>query len=241
MSRAMKRAICLLGIVGSWHVISLHTIAIAQEVDRDSLRASPLAGTPSAASPFLVGLVIPAPIAAGYRTRDWVRDSLPRGGGSVDDLARLDMIYLRALGESEGDLESTMLASLIATFEHQTIPLSFGINLPLTLEPDDSFERRVAVLPRHLFIDNPRGDDRDKLQHFFASAWLAIMLDNGTLADVIGLGIESGEEAFIRGGANDSRDVRANRLGHLFIEMLREHPETLPSMLFRAWNRGSGQ
>jgi hypothetical protein len=53
----------------------------------------------------------------------------------------------------------------------------------------------------------------------------------------MGLGIEIGEDAFVTGGANDRRDVRANRLGHHFAELLREHPDALPSMMFRAWNR----
>jgi hypothetical protein len=153
----------------------------------------------------------------------------------------MDMIYLRAMNEAGGDIGAALFASLIATFEHRKIPFTFGLSLPLTLESDASFTRRVDRLPRRLFADRPEGDDRDKLQHFFASAWLAWGLDNGEIADVIGLAVEAGEHAFIAGGANDRRDVRANRLGHLFVELLRQYPRAVPSVLFRAWNRQAAE
>lgn len=197
-----------------------------------SLVARTIEGAPSAAEPLQ--LLLPAGIRAGYLTRAWVRDSLV-GAAEADDLTRMDLIYLRALCEAEGDIEAALLASLIACFEHRTIPLSFGINLPLTFEPQDDFDRRVERLPRKLFADG--ADDRDKLQHFFASAWLAWTLDNAEAADLIGLAVEAGEDAFVRGGADDPRDVRTNRLGHLFVELLRRYPRALPSAMFRAWNR----
>jgi hypothetical protein len=181
--------------------------------------------------------LLPNGVVAGYRARVWVRDSLPPESDSVADLDRVDMIYLRALREAGGDIESALLASLIATFEHRTIPFTFGFDLPLTFEPRDLFDRRVARLPGHLFLDHPNGGDRDKLQHFFASAWLAHTLDNGLLADIIGQGVEQGESSFIVGGADDPRDIRANRLGQLFVELLATHPRALPSSMFRAWNR----
>jgi hypothetical protein len=147
------------------------------------------------------------------------------------------MIYLRALGESEGEIGTALFAALIASFEHPTIPLTIGIDLPLTLEPHEAFTRRIALLPRHLYADNPTGGDRDKLQHFFGSAWLAYALDHAELADLTGLFVEAGESLFIRGGVNDPRDVRTNRLGQLFVELLRRHPNALPSTMFKAWNR----
>jgi len=185
----------------------------------------------------ILDLLLPAAMRAGYRTRAWVRDSLPPAGDSISDLDRLDMIYLRALRESEGDIESALFASLIACFEHRTIPFTFGLDLPLTFEPEELFKQRVARLPRRLFLDKPGGDDSDKAQHFFASAWLAHALDNDLLADIIGHGVEAGEALFIKGGADDPRDVRANRLGQLYVELLTHHPRALPSTMFRAWNR----
>ena len=187
--------------------------------------------------PSPLDLFLPEFLQTSYLTRAWVREYLPPAGDSLDDLDRLDMIYLRALREAGGDQGVALIASLFAVFEHRTIPLSFGLNLPLTLEPPDAFGRRVARLPSKLFADLPDGNDRDKLQHFFASAWLAWILENGGLADFIGLGIEAGEDAFVNGGVNDPRDVRANRLGQHFATLLRDYPDARPSMMFRAWNR----
>ena len=109
--------------------------------------------------------------------------------------------------------------------------------LTLTFEGQAEFDRRVAKLPQRLFADLPNGDDRDKLQHFFASAWLARALDSRHAADLIGWGIEIGERLLLTGEAEDPRDIRANRLGQLFAELLNSHPAALPSMMFDAWNR----
>ena len=225
----------LLSVAAIPLVAALLPAAARAQSPLDSLIRTPLDGAPSPASPL--DLLLPAPIRVGYMTRAWVRDSLPPASDTLDDLARLDMIYVRAIGESSGDIGMALFASLIACFEHRTIPFSFGLHLPLTLEPQEAFDRRVARLPEFLFADQPRGNDRDKLQHFFASASLAWGLDNAPLADLAGLGIESGEEAFISGGADDPRDVRANRLGQHFAELLRSYPYALPSLLFRAWNK----
>jgi hypothetical protein len=231
--RAARHGVLLLAMALAY--LPSHAQTSDESSRLDSLIRTPLDGAPSQASPL--DLLLPAPIRAGYLTRSWVRDSLPPASDSLDDLARLDMIYVRAIGESSGDIGVALFASLIACFEHRTIPFSFGLHLPLTLEPQDAFERRVARLPEKIFADQPRGNDRDKLQHFFASASLAWGLDNAALADLAGLGIESGEAAFIAGGADDPRDVRANRLGQHFAELLRDYPHALPSVLFRAWNR----
>lgn len=208
----------------------LHTDSARTALLQHALGEEPRPGSP-------LDLLLPPAMRAGYRTRAWVRDSLPPTGDSIADLDRLDMIYLRALRESGGDIESALFASLIASFEHRTIPFTFGLDLPLTFEPEELFKRRVARLPRRLFLDKPGGDDSDKAQHFFASAWLAYALDNDLLADIIGHGVEAGEAFFIKGGADDPRDIRANRLGHLYVELLARHPRALPSTMFRAWNR----
>jgi hypothetical protein len=189
-------------------------------------------------SPF--DLLYPAVYRAGARTRVWVRDSLAPAD-SAGDLDRVDLIWSRALLETDGDLDRALFATLMAVFEHRTIPFTFGLVLPLTLEPDDQFKIRYARLPSHLFADRPSGGDQDKLQHFFASAWLAHMVDNRSMADVSGWGIEIGEALFIRGGANDPRDMRANRLGQDFAALLRIYPDATPSAMFRAWNREYGR
>jgi len=190
---------------------------------------------PTATTPL--DLLLPGFLRTGYSTRVWVRDSLPPRSDSLSDLDRMDLIYLHALNEASGDYSQALIAATIATFEHRTIPLQIGIDLPLTLESQEKFDRRVANLPDILFADIPEGNDRDKLQHFFASAWLTWTLDDGWAADMVGLGIEVGEEWILQGGVSDRRDIRANRLGQIFAQLLRNHPDALPSMAIRAWNR----
>lgn len=189
----------------------------------------------SATSSFPLDLLLPGFLRAAYNTRLWVRDSL--SSDTTDDLGKIDQIYRRALSETNGDHTVALLAAAIATMEHRHIPFAIGIDLPLTLETQEAFDQRVAKLPKRLFADLPNGDDRDKLQHFFASAWLASALDSRHAADAIGWGIEIGEQLLLTGGVHDPRDIRANRLGQLFAELLNNHPTALPSMMFDAWNR----
>lgn len=185
----------------------------------------------------LYDLLLPGFLRVGYATREWTRDSLPPASDTLDEIARIDLIYARAVAEAAGDLDLALVGALFAVFEHQTIPLTFGLKLPLTLEPKELFDRRVAQLPTAFLADRPDGDDRDKLQHFFGSALIARLLDNAELADAVGLLVEQGEDIMVAGGVNDARDVRANRLGQIFAEMLREDPHVLPGVVLRAWNR----
>ncbi len=180
-------------------------------------------------------IVLPTEVSAGYRTRSWLRDWI--ASSDVDDLTKVDLIYLRALAECNGRRSEALLATAIALLEHRFLPTPIGLLIPLTLESQEEFQKRIAHLPRHLFVDNVAGDDRDKLQHFFASAWLASSLDNGGVADAIGDAVEVGEDLFIPGGIDDPRDRRANRLGQLFAHLLERYPDILPGDLFRAWNR----
>lgn len=192
----------------------------------------------SSISPSL-DILVPRFLRAIYHTRAWVRDSLGRArtNNITNDVGKVDQIYRHALAEANGDHTVALLAAAIATLEHRHIPLAIGIDLPLTFESRTDFNRRVATLPRRLFADRPNGDDRDKLQHFFASAWLTLALGSRKSADAIGWGIERGEQLLLSGQAQDLRDIRANRLGQRFAELLKHHPTALPSMMFNGWNR----
>ncbi|KXK53328.1 MAG: hypothetical protein UZ07_CHB004002799 [Chlorobi bacterium OLB7] len=192
---------------------------------------------PASITPLLdpLDILLPGFLRAAYNTRTWVRDSL--ASSDTNGLEAVDQIYRRALFETDGDHTLALLAAAIATMEHRQLQFSIGLTLPLTFEGQAEFDRRVAKLPQRLFADLPNGDDRDKLQHFFASAWLARALDSRHAADLIGWGIEIGEGLLLTGEAEDPRDIRANRLGQLFAELLNSHPAALPSMMFDAWNR----
>ncbi len=213
--------------------LSLATAEGARGQNLDSLRRLAVDGAPSVGG--LHHAILPGVLGAAYRTRAWVRDSLPTTG--VSDLTKIDLIFLRALAETNGDRRDAILATAVSVLVTKTIPTNFGLELPLALETDREFNDRVNRLPDHLYADQPNGNDLDKLQHFFFSAWLSWDLDNRGIADLLGNGVESGEDLFIRGGASDIRDVRTNRLGALFARLLGEYPDLLPSRLFMAWNR----
>jgi hypothetical protein len=162
----------------------------------------------------LLGPIVPHGVREGYEVRQFI---IEHG----DDLSRLppqqamDEIYLHALRETNGDKGAAYLATLIAVLEHRNIPISgIGIELPLTLESDSIFRERVGHLPKNIYGQGH--DDRDKLQHFFANAWLKKELGMEWLVLLIGELIEVGEDAVVEGGVYDERDKTANRDGIRF-------------------------
>lgn len=140
----------------------------------------------------------------------------------------MNVIYLQALMETNGDKGAASLATLIAVLEHRNIPISgIGIQLPLTLERDSVFAKRVGYLPRNIYGEGH--DDRDKLQHFFANSWLKKELGMEWLVRLIGELIEVGEDAIVDGGVYDERDKIANRDGFRFGIGSSDSLEALPS------------
>jgi hypothetical protein len=86
--------------------------------------------------------------------------------------------------------------------------------LPLTFESEEKFNSRVERLPSHIITDTI--DDKDKMQHFFLSAYLKRTLQMNSLVRIMGSLVEFGEDAFIVGGMNDERDMHANMNGVRF-------------------------
>ncbi len=165
-------------------------------------------------------LFLPRGIVEGYRLRDDILSNefiaLPKGN-MQRDRERFDLIYEDAYFLCKGDLKESLLATLIGVFEHKTIPIKFFgavINLPLSLESSARFDERISRLPEYIYSD--RVKDRDKLQHFFISAYLKKVFGSGWLVRGLGELVEIGEDLFIIGGANDRRDVVANNDGIRF-------------------------
>jgi hypothetical protein len=168
--------------------------------------------------------------------RAYVRDSrfaeLTRRCG---DMRAVDAIYLRALKIAEYNISRALFLSMIACVEHQNldirIPLVGAVRMPLSFEADSLFKARIANLPARLYHDTPNDPhgDRDKLQHFFGSAYLAYVSESPEFSRSTGNVIEWGEAQFVVGGADDPRDRRANKQGARFGHDLLSVKTLLPS------------
>jgi hypothetical protein len=164
---------------------------------------------------WLASWILPDGFREGYDVREFIAspvyDSLRK---IANDRETLDALYEYAYYKTHGDERSAAFAMLVAVFEHRTIPLKLGLAIPLSFEEREAFERRVERLPRYIYNDTT--DDRDKLQHFFSAAYAKLTLGMSWLVNAFGETIEIFEEKLVTGGANDRRDVVANRDGMRF-------------------------
>jgi hypothetical protein len=151
------------------------------------------------------------------------------------DIPAVDAIYLKSLGISDHNISRALFISMMAVFEHRYIdikvPFFKYIRLPLTFEKDSVFKSRINHLPSDLYTHKLKKivDDRDKLQHFFGSAYLAYASEAPSFALTFGDLIEWGEASFIVGGTDDIRDKRANNEGKSFGRDLLVIKTLLPS------------
>jgi hypothetical protein len=151
------------------------------------------------------------------------------------DLQAVDAIYLRSLVIAEYDIRKALFLSLMAVLEHRTIdlkmPLVRYVPLPLTFETKSEFHARVKHVPKTLYSDSPNSKegDRDKPQHFFASAFLAYTSNAPDYIQMLGDAVEWAEPILVIGGADDPRDRRANDQGMLFGRDLISDNILLPS------------
>ncbi|MGA7160343.1 MAG: hypothetical protein WBZ48_05035 [Bacteroidota bacterium] len=155
---------------------------------------------------------------------------------TCSDTLAVDAIFARAFDIADGTMSHALLIATLATFDHFRlgikIPLVGAIYLPLTIvESRRGFTERYSRLPRHVLpdIEGLRKRDRDKLQHFFGSAYLTYIFSSKTIANYFGDFIEWGEPPFIVGGDYDERDKFANHLGQEFGMRLLDGEEVMPS------------
>lgn len=158
------------------------------------------------------------------------------------DRKAADAIFVHAMTLTHNNTSVALLISTVATLDHYVVgvrvPL-LNFFLPLSNESAEEFAARVKNLPGRLYPDSPAGGpgyagDRDKLQHFFGSAYIAFTFESQGASERVGEFIEIGEEAAIVGGVLDSRDRRANWNGNQFGTALLANNRRYPSDFFRA-------
>ena len=186
---------------------------------------------------FVGGLFTPQLVKDARSLREYIRD--PRFAELMKrcgDLRAADEIFLRALKITEYNIARALFLSMVGCLEHQNIdvkvPVVGVVDLPLTFEADSLFKARVINLPSRLYNDTPPEGDRDKLQHFFGSAYLSYVSESPELARSAGNMVEWGEARMVVGGVDDPRDRRANKQGETFGHDLLYIKIMLPSDYF---------
>ena len=186
-------------------------------------------------------------IAAETGLKDFIRtpefDAWRRFAG---DARAVDAIWVRAMALTANNTSLALLAATLATFDHEVVGLripALALYFPLTGESSGDFAARVRNLPASFYPDSPPGGhgDRDKLQHFFGSAWIAFTFESRGAAARVGNFVEEGEDAVIVDGVLDDRDARANWNGSEFGAALLAHNRIYPSSFFHAPLAGAGR
>jgi hypothetical protein len=150
-----------------------------------------------------------------------------------DDTLAVDAIFDQAMLIADENVKHALLISTFAVMDHRKlgfkVPVIGSIYIPLTTENDSLFRLRRTHLPKKVLNDNLKASDKDKLQHFFGSAYITYSTNSNSFAEWIGDLLEIGEDRFVLGGKDDPRDKQANAKGREFGLRLLKDENVLPS------------
>ncbi|MGE5364586.1 MAG: hypothetical protein ACM3SM_10675 [Bacteroidota bacterium] len=153
-----------------------------------------------------------------------------------DDLSMTDSLYLKALDYTDGNISEALLFLTFTTVPYNKIPLvipgiRLSVPIPLVSANDSIFELKNRNLPSQLFFDTPQDGygDRDKLAHFFGSAYLSHISNIFDFTKIIGIFVEEFEEKFYIQSKADPRDIRADDMGNMFGKALKKNKKLMPS------------
>jgi hypothetical protein len=157
----------------------------------------------------------------------------------IGDVSAVDSIYSTALQFTDQNIAEALLGLMLATVPYREVPvqvplLSFILYYPLTSADSETFLTKNENLPKNLFFDSPQNNfgDKDKLAHFFGSAFLSYESKFFDLGKLIGYFVEVFEESFKVQSSVDIRDLDVNEYGRFFGELLKENDNLLPSQIF---------
>lgn len=154
----------------------------------------------------------------------------------------LDSIYYKSLYHFKGDKSETLLALTFATIPFKKIPLELPligrIDLPLPAVRDSIYYLKNKNLPRNLFFDsdNSEIDNRDKIAHFFGSAFLSYNVDLFNFTEFMSIFIETFEAGFKIEGFFDPRDIIVNDLGKNFGNIIEDGNRISPGNYIILYN-----
>lgn len=157
----------------------------------------------------------------------------------IGDVSAVDSIFIDATKFAEGNISEALLALMLATVPYNEVPIQIPlfnstIYYPLTSAEEKIFLAKNENLPEYLFFDTPQSDygDKDKLAHFFGSAFLSYESNIFDIGKLIGYFVEAFEESFKVQSSVDLRDLDVNEYGRLFGKLLKENKDLLPSEIF---------
>lgn len=160
-------------------------------------------------------------------------------GNELPDLSLVDTLFRRAVNYRGGDHSEALLSLTLAVVPYKKVPIQLPligtlINYPLTAANDSVFLVKNRNLPKNLYFDTPNNNygDKDKLAHFFGSAFLAYNSSIFDLGDLIGYFVEVFEEEFKVQSVIDNRDMMTNKFGYIFGSFLEVDTSVLPSSAF---------
>ena len=155
-----------------------------------------------------------------------------------DDLALADSIYLRAVKFENQNYSEALFALTFAAIPYRVIPIKFPllpfiIHYPLTSANINVYNKKNEQFPRYFYFDSPNNNygDKDKLAHFYGSAFITYGSNIFDLGDLIGYFVEVFEQNFKVQSGVDPRDLHTNELGDMFGEILKNNNEVLPSQV----------
>ncbi len=156
----------------------------------------------------------------------------------IGDLKTVDSIFIQSCNHSNKDFSEALLALTFATVPYKEVPIQMPllkviVNYPLISASDSIFLLKNENLPRYIFFDSPADNygDKDKLAHFFGSAYISYASNIFDLGDPIGYFVEVFEESFKVQSAVDERDLITNKLGNTFGKLLKRNKNILPSQI----------
>ncbi|MEG8947336.1 hypothetical protein [Rosettibacter firmus] len=160
---------------------------------------------------------------------------------NINHTQLVDSIYLKALKFFNNDISEALLCLTFSCLPFEKIRLRFlfdiQLAIPLPSPPNEVFKKRLNNLPQKLFFDSPRTEsgDKDKLSHFFGNAFLSYNTGSFNLSKLIGIFVETIEDAIFIDGSYDMRDILINYLGSLYGNVLRNKKNILPSDILKIY------
>jgi hypothetical protein len=157
---------------------------------------------------------------------------------NIADINSIDSIYIQSITHSNHDYSEALLALTFATVPYREVPIQIPIlkvvlYYPLISASDSIFNLKNENLPRDIFFDSPEDSygDKDKLAHFFGSAFISYSSNIFDLGNPIGYFVEVFEESFKVQSSIDERDLMTNNLGNTFGKLLKRNKNILPSQI----------